>query len=139
MAFSLSRGEEALAQISASIGPAPDEATIAPFLGTYSNPALGEITLSWDGERLILDGGEIVGEIRTATGEIARAGDFVLTEGPFLGMPLNLNQTDAGPRVEFADPSQTTQYVFTPIGEFASPVATPMASPMASPLATPVP
>jgi hypothetical protein len=134
VAFSLRQTEEALAEIAASIGPAPEEAAISPFLGTYTNPALGEITLSWDGERLILDGGEIVGEVRTATGEMARSGDYVLTEGPFLGMSINLNQTDAGPEVEFADPTQTTQYVFIAVGALASPVATPMATPVATPV-----
>lgn len=128
--FSLGQAEEAMAELSASIGPAPEEAAIAPFLGVYSNPALGEITLSWDGERLMLDGGEVVSEIRTATGELGRAGDYVLTEGSFLGLPINLNQTDAGPEVEFAGQPPAAYYVFTRVDEPATPAASPIATPM---------
>lgn len=135
IAFSLEQTEEALAEYGASIGPAPEEATVAPFLGTYVNPALGEITLSWDGERLVLDGGEFSGEIRTATGEVGRVADYVMVEGLLMSLPINLTESDAGPVVEIVDPSMTSRYAFT----LADAAATPVGAPMATPVATPLP
>jgi hypothetical protein len=58
---------EAKAALVARLRPAlgvVDPAAVAPYLGRYRNPELGEVTLSLRGERLMLDAGELSSELR---------------------------------------------------------------------------
>jgi hypothetical protein len=43
---------------------AVDPNAVAPYLGRYRNPALGEVSISMRGSRLVLDAGELSSELR---------------------------------------------------------------------------
>ncbi|HUS67573.1 MAG TPA: serine hydrolase domain-containing protein [Kofleriaceae bacterium] len=55
---SLERDEKSLAEERALLRPAIDWAWATPYLGEFSEPALGTLVLARDGERLTLDAGE---------------------------------------------------------------------------------
>jgi CubicO group peptidase (beta-lactamase class C family) len=134
--FSVQQMQEQFAQLAEGMGPAPDPETVARFIGTYTNPALGEITLAMDGDRLIFDAGEFRSEVRTTSGELARIAGYVLIEGPLNTLPLDLREEAGQPAVVVVDPSSVQEYVFTPLGGEATPTGQP-ATPI-SDLATPV-
>jgi hypothetical protein len=45
-----------------------EPAAIAPYLGRYDNAALGEVSLTLRGDRLVLDAGEVNSELRPRAG-----------------------------------------------------------------------
>lgn len=124
--FSLDQRQEQFVMLAEAVGPAPDPATVAPFLTTFRNPALGEVTLSREGDRLLFDAGEFTSEVRTASGEVARVAGYLLIESQVLGLPINLRQEEGRPVLAVVDPLTTEEYIFTPIGDLATPLASPV-------------
>jgi CubicO group peptidase (beta-lactamase class C family) len=45
-----------------------DPGAVAPYLGRYTQPTLGEVTITWRGDRLVLDAGERATELRARAG-----------------------------------------------------------------------
>lgn len=70
-----------------------DEAEVAPFLGRYISADLGDATLSFQGGRLIFDIGELRSELRPRLGADGEIIDYVLTDPPLGGFPLELPVT----------------------------------------------
>ncbi|MCC6458419.1 MAG: beta-lactamase family protein, partial [Caldilineaceae bacterium] len=81
-----------------------DETAVAPFLGVYSNPELGELLLEWEDGALYADVGEFRMEVRAqaADEETGEAGadsqlgdnEYVIFDAPFAGLPLQLEQAE---------------------------------------------
>jgi CubicO group peptidase (beta-lactamase class C family) len=46
------------------LAPSVDPASVAPYLGSYAHPTLGDVTITWRGDRLVLDTGELASELR---------------------------------------------------------------------------
>jgi CubicO group peptidase (beta-lactamase class C family) len=117
----------------ATIGDPPSREEVSGYLGTYSEPRLGEITLTLTEESgLQLDAGEFVAELRPVTGDAAALGNFVMFDGPGVGAPLRLQMnSDNEPEVIIASGSDRYTFVMMAPGPIASPV--PEASPEASP------
>jgi CubicO group peptidase (beta-lactamase class C family) len=124
--FSLDQMLEQYSRLAEAIGPAPDPDTVATFLGAYSNPALGQVSLSMDGDRLIINTGEFGSEVRTASGEVARIAGYVLIEGPLLSLPIDLRDEGGKLALVVIDPTSTEEYVFTPVDDPATPLASPV-------------
>ncbi|MBC8098680.1 MAG: beta-lactamase family protein, partial [Armatimonadetes bacterium] len=93
--FALKSGEEALAEIQAQLQPSLDKEVITPYLGTFSNDLLGDITLSLDGERLIMDAGEFTSELRAGIDDEGET-YYILIDPPLAGIPLDLVESEAG-------------------------------------------
>jgi CubicO group peptidase (beta-lactamase class C family) len=94
-----------------------DPDAIAPFLGHYEHPTLGEVEVALRDGTLVFDAGEIRSEMRPrldATGQVA---SYVFTDPPLAGpTPVTFRQDAAG-RPEIvavvADEGGPTTYVFT--------------------------
>jgi hypothetical protein len=108
------------------IGPAVDSEQVAPFLGSYANPALGPLSLGMDGDRLVVDAGEFRSELRPAIGPRARPGGYLTIDPPVAGFSVLLRRDGPTPELVVIDPASTDEYVFRPPeSPAASPVATP--------------
>jgi CubicO group peptidase (beta-lactamase class C family) len=108
--------EEASAAIAARLRPAlggVDPAVVAPYLGRYGNPELGEITLSLRGDRLILDAGELSSELRPRA-EDGTGAAYLLYDPPLAIFSWAYRATLAfsggsdEPRVTFSIPANPT-------------------------------
>jgi CubicO group peptidase (beta-lactamase class C family) len=107
-----------------------DAAAVAPYLGRYTNSALGEVELRLEGERLVLDAGEVRSALRPLVDEAGQVTAYVFADPPLAGAPapVTLRQgADGRPEVavtvEGENPEATQTYVFTQVE--ASAAATP--------------
>jgi CubicO group peptidase (beta-lactamase class C family) len=73
-----------------------DPAAVAPFLGRYSHPQLGEVTLALRGNRLVLDVGESASELRPRAGDDGADRVYLLLDPPLSFL------SELGAMVEFA-------------------------------------
>lgn len=105
-----------------------DEAAVAPFLGAYSNPELGDLVLEWEAGALYADVGEFRMEVRVQaadeegngegngeTGAGSQPGEpvYLIFDAPFTGLPLQFEQgEDDQPQVRFGE--GVDEYLFTP-------------------------
>jgi CubicO group peptidase (beta-lactamase class C family)/pimeloyl-ACP methyl ester carboxylesterase len=88
-----------------------DAAAIAPLLGDYKNPELGEVTVALKGQKLMLDTGTFTSELRSL-GEAA----YVLWDPPLAGAQIRFAREGTGPPVFVFSPIQSFeagQYRFT--------------------------
>jgi hypothetical protein len=65
-------------QVVAQLGPV-DPAAVAPYLGRYGNPALGEVVVALRGGKLLFDAGELWFELRPVVGA---DGTYLFFDGP---------------------------------------------------------
>jgi CubicO group peptidase (beta-lactamase class C family) len=93
LAAAIARAEKALGEQRALLRDRPDRSWIDPLLGRYEQPALGAVTLSRAGERVVLDAGEWKSEI---TEEVDRDGThkIFLTSAPMAGIELVPREKD---------------------------------------------
>lgn len=114
--------DELLAALRARLRPA-DPAAVAPYLGRYTNPALGEVVLRLQDGELVLDSGEIRSELRAVVGEDGQIAGYLFIDPP-LNRPDVLvilqEGADGTPEIVVsvpdADPAiAPVTYVFTPV------------------------
>jgi hypothetical protein len=67
--YLLARTEEALAKLREQLADSADPDAVASYLGRYTNEALGEIVVEFEGGTLTLDAGEFVLELLPRVGE----------------------------------------------------------------------
>lgn len=109
-AFAAESTRQAYEDVRRQLGRALDPAAVRPFLGSYTNDVLGDITLSLRDGRLLFDAGEFVSEVRVAEAAKGEA-QVVLFDPPLAGTPLALKMDDDGsPTITLA--SATDTYVF---------------------------
>jgi CubicO group peptidase (beta-lactamase class C family) len=84
-----------------------EPAAVAPYLGRYDNAALGEVSLSLRGDRLILDVGELSSELRP------RADDGAETVYLLHDPPLSLFSEAYGATVRFAGGTREPRMTIT--------------------------
>jgi CubicO group peptidase (beta-lactamase class C family) len=92
-----------------------DSRTIAPYLTSYANPALGNVTLKLAGRKLTFAAGGFSSELR-------RLGDgdgtYVLTEPPLAGALIRVSRRGDGRRsfvLDADDPDITEKYSFSEV------------------------
>ena len=105
-----------------------DPAVVAPYLGRYEHPALGEIELALRGGTLVLDGGEIRSEMRPRVDEAGQVVGYVFADSPLVGpTPVTLRQSDDGrPEVVVTVAGEAEEtYVFTFLGTDLPPTPAP--------------
>jgi CubicO group peptidase (beta-lactamase class C family) len=93
-----------------------DPATVVPYLGRYSNPALGEVDLALRDGQLIFDIGELQTELRPLLDESSHPVGYVMVDAPLAGPTPLLLQETAGGRPEIVatiEGDDTATYVFT--------------------------
>jgi CubicO group peptidase (beta-lactamase class C family) len=93
--------------------PGVDPAEVGPYLRSYTNPALGDITLSLRDGRLMLDAGEFAVELRSRV-EGAGGTDFVAFGPPLTGVSFDLEPgAGAGGEPAIVLLAPPDQYTFT--------------------------
>lgn len=104
--------ELALAPVAEAVAVEP--ALVTPYLGRYTNEALGEVVLRLEGETLILDSGELVMEVRAHVDDAGATPGYVIYGfvGPVLGLPVQLTHDEAGARLLILG-QDVVQYTFT--------------------------
>lgn len=87
---------------------------VAPYLGRYTNPDLGEVLLKLEGESLLLDSGELVMEVLAAVDETGAPRDYVINGyiGPVLGMGVHFANDERG-KALLVLVKGTDEYTFT--------------------------
>jgi aminopeptidase-like protein len=98
--FALERREQALGELRDSLQDSIDREAVAPYLGAYTHPVLGDITLAWEDNALMLDAGEFEFEIRSRLddGNV----EYLTFTPPVEGIPVELGEDEAGnPRLVF--------------------------------------
>jgi CubicO group peptidase (beta-lactamase class C family) len=115
-----------MAELQADLGTV-DPAAVAPYLGRYEHPTLGEVQVALRDGRLVFDAGEVRSEMRPRLDDAGQVVDYVFTDAPLAGpTPVTFRQGDDGrPEVvaDVADEGSSTTYVFTFVGP--NPTATP--------------
>lgn len=135
--FLIEQSEEFAAEGLEGLGDHADPAKVGPFLGRYTNDLLGEITVDFEGERLMVDAGEFAAELRPFDDPNDPRDLYILSDPPAAGFEVEFRQVDGAPVIVI--PEGTAERVFQQIEAFAMPeAATPVASPAATPLASPI-
>lgn len=96
--FALESMAQMAQDMNAELQPGVDAEQVAPFLGSFTNQALGDITLSMAGDRLVLDAGEFAFELRPRVDETG-ATDYVADGPPLAGRSFEL-RPGSGPGAE---------------------------------------
>jgi hypothetical protein len=104
-----------------------DEHAIAPFLGTWQHPVLGQVTLSLQGDTLMLDAGEFATALSAIKGSTPDELDFITASPPLVGFGVSLADAGGVPELIVHDPASTDVYLFELVTPAPStPVATPI-------------
>ncbi len=104
VAFTLTQIDAALADLQDRMSGPVDRETVAPYLGRFTNEALGDVTLAFDGDRLSFDAGEFASELRPVTDDDGEIDGYVMLSGPLAGVSLELAEDDDGePTIEIGE------------------------------------
>lgn len=92
--YVLEQASTQTAAFAAQIGDQVDAAAISPFLGRYTNPDLGEVTLTLEDDALMLDAGEFRSQLLPLRGPDSQAQGYLIVDPPLAG--LNVTFADEG-------------------------------------------
>ena len=92
--YALEQATAQTAAFAAQIGDRVDVAEVSPFLGRYTNEALGEVALSLEGDALTLDVGEFRSQLLPLRGEDSQVQGYLMVDPPIVG--LNITFADEG-------------------------------------------
>jgi CubicO group peptidase (beta-lactamase class C family) len=104
-----------------------DPSAVAPYLGRYTNPALGDIALRMQGDRLILDGGEVRSGLVPVMDESGKMLGYTFSDAPLTeaSVLVSLDQGDNGrPEVlvnVMGEGAETYVFTATAAGSMATP------------------
>lgn len=111
--FAYNNSKEATIKLTKKISPTLDTAAITPYLGKFSNGALGEIAVSISPENnaLLVDAGEVQLELRPHLGDDGKLADYVIYNPPLAGFMAKLTKDQRGkPTITLG--SGTDEYPF---------------------------
>jgi CubicO group peptidase (beta-lactamase class C family) len=109
-AFGLAQLEEMIAELRETTLEQVDAGAVEPYLGSYTNEALGEITLVLENGRFMMDAGEFESELRPRAD--AAEESYLTVGAPLPGLPLELQEDEAGePIVQLGEGAYS--YTFT--------------------------
>jgi CubicO group peptidase (beta-lactamase class C family) len=96
-----------------------DPTAVAPYLGRYEHPVLGEVELALRDEALVFDVGEVRSEMRPVVDAAGQVAGYVFIDPPLAGpMPVMLRRGDDGrPEVTLTVGGEAEEtYVFSFLG-----------------------
>jgi len=106
----------AFAQMASQLGQV-DPAVVAPYLGRYTNPALGDVELKLEGLKLMLDMGELSSELKPIGDGSSPVAVYIFTDPPLAGpgVSILLRLDDTGnPEIAATIQVESDQpYIFT--------------------------
>jgi CubicO group peptidase (beta-lactamase class C family) len=91
-----------------------DPAQVEPYLGRYTNPALGEIELAMQDGALLLDAGSFVAELRAVVDDNGQPLHYQFVGPPLAGLPLSFGESETGER-QLRLGLGAVEYTFTPV------------------------
>lgn len=127
----LARAASGRADLLATIGQI-DPAAVTPFLGTYRNPDLGDLTLLLHGDTLTFVSGPYRSALLPQMGEDGSIAGYLLVDPPLSGFPPQMTITliqddDDNPSVVIIIPADAGDpdlvYVYKPLSLEATPTA----------------
>jgi CubicO group peptidase (beta-lactamase class C family) len=110
--FALESLAKADQDLSLELLPGADPEAVAPYLGTFSNPALGDMTLSMTGDHLMMDAGEFATELRPRVDADGRT-TYIMYGPLWAGYVLEFKQGPDGGEPSIVVLSPPDKYVFT--------------------------
>ncbi|MCE7988423.1 MAG: class A beta-lactamase-related serine hydrolase [Caldilinea sp. CFX5] len=91
---------------------------IQPYLGRYTNTALGDINIRLEDSKLFLDAGEATVELRAWVDEQGQVEKYLIQTPPLVGIPVKFKADGSGsPRLILGN--GVTRYTFTPVLQLA--------------------
>ena len=93
--FGFNAARDAFAELAANLVNIDIDA-VTPYLGRYTNDALGEITIELEDGKLIMDVGEFRSELRAKADDDGEVTGHILSNAVGLGIPLKFSQADQG-------------------------------------------
>ena len=94
--FLLAQTEASFAELQALMQERTDAEAVEPFLGRYSNDALGEITLLFEDEQLVMDVGEFRSPMRPIVDRHGRPDGYVALAAEISTLPMKLDYDEEG-------------------------------------------
>lgn len=94
--FILEQTEMALAELQSVMRDELDEDAVEPFTGRYTNDALGEILVTLQDGRLVMDVGEFRTELRPVVDREGEPDGYIAVSAQFSGLPVKLDHDDDG-------------------------------------------
>ena len=93
--FQLEQVAEARAELRSALQDGIEAEAVEAYLGDYEHEVLGQVTLRWQDEALVLDVGEFQSEIRATVNEEGET-NYLTFEPPLAGLPLEFSTNEAG-------------------------------------------
>lgn len=93
--FQLEKIEEGRAELLEKLQDEVDPESVSAYLGTWTHDALGEMTLAWQDDVLVMDVGEVQSAVRSLVnddGEIK----YLTFDPPIEGLPLEFGEDEDG-------------------------------------------
>jgi CubicO group peptidase (beta-lactamase class C family) len=110
--FILEQIDQQVSDFEEKLGDTIDADAVAPYLGMYSNPVLGDAALSLDDGKLLLDVGEFVAELRPYEDPDAQFSGYLQVNAPGQGLAYRLEESIEGqPTIVFVQGAE--EYTFT--------------------------
>lgn len=94
--FALKEANAETAQLAAQIADGLDVAAITPFVGRYTNDALGEMSLVLDNDALVLDSGEFRSHLKPVRDDAGQPHAYVMIDPPFPSLMFTLKNDAVG-------------------------------------------
>ena len=94
VAFGLEQIERTLADLQEQLLSDVDPDAVTPYLGTFSSPVLGAITLTLEGGVLTLDAGEFRTELRPSVDADGEVEHYVAMQGPVATAPFEFTEEE---------------------------------------------
>lgn len=100
-----------IVELAERIEPNVDSATIEPYLGKYSNDALGQVSVEFDDSKLVFDTGEFQAEIRSIVQDDGTT-TYLFFDSAFSSLPVVFREnSDGDPIVRIG--TGVNEYFFT--------------------------
>jgi CubicO group peptidase (beta-lactamase class C family) len=96
-----------------------DFTQVAPFLGWYTNPALGVVEIRWQDDTLVLRSAAAVADLRPRLNGAGQVEKYVVFNPPMAGLPLQFTRDQLGDPVVVLGVG-VTQYEFERVGGLAA-------------------
>ncbi len=97
--FYVERMDEQTNELAGQIKDEIDAQAVEPYLGRFTNPALGTIDLSLADGKLMLDAGEFVTELRAKNDDDGKLEGYLQMDAPLQGLLYKFEQDEAGANV----------------------------------------
>lgn len=93
-----------------------DPAAVTPYLGNYTNPDLGEVTVMLRDGKLLLDAGEISAELWPVLNGAAAVTGYLAATPPLTGASVTFSLDNGAPALVLTDPQTGNEYPFAAVG-----------------------